>query len=846
MKIESILEHASIDGHLMETFRRKLLVYLRWTISLPAVRILLVTALFHTAADAPASVVRSWSMQHRWPKQTVYYYLDERLDEETGEPWYRKLNEQSEKWTYDQTPELWSVPLEQTVTDGLQMLRWANPGLKFINIGRPDADRFPHAVKFTKRSETSLVGMATATGYSNGQSKRYEIHINKWCHAGIVAHEMMHILGMSHIQCRPDRDTHAIVFTGQTYLEGTPQEFTVPDNVRSGHGNFSLLIGRRMLGAYDFDSIMHYSDSVMKKNPDDESLVRPKVTIGKRINPGPLRGVDDSQPETGIHYFTDNGNGRSYYAQRSHLSAIDRWALREMYYHTYQPETGADFNGDGFADLIVGSASQSAANGRSVRVLYGGAFDSKRWGLNIENVSAATKQFSLRGDEVRHSTELRRENKTVVSYGDFNGDYRMDAVIGRSESGTGAGAVHVIYGAQDNDGRDGRIGLQRHAQGDDLEELEWSGLAGEGLGAAIAVADFNGDGYSDLAVSAPNSRGNESVGNGKFYVHFGSKAGLTTSFDQVLEPRDTAEIAERFGTEIAIGDFNGDGYSDMAVAAPDDDLGAEAISNAGSVFVFRGSEGGLLPTAARLHQGLGSIPDTPEPGDRWGSSLDVADFDADGLSDLVIANHSESIDVGDRTVKRAGLVTVIYGERGDKGIHAQNQRTLSFSLSDVAGDVGTDSGFGYDTAAADFNGDGFSDLAIGSPFQDSQAGLTDVGAVYIVNGGPEGISVASTVEILPSEFKATAPSNGAQIGWSLSNGDFDGNGYVDLVIGMPGQQVDGIASAGQIVVRYHGSPYDSSETPIGRSFPAYVAIDHAAWGAAITAEPRERFGAVLP
>ena len=89
---------------------------------------------------------------------------------------------------------------------------------------------------------------------------------------------------------------------------------------------------------------------------------------------------------------------------RSRLSPIDSWALREMYFHSTNPETGTDFNGDGFADLIVGS-----------QVIYGGVYGSESPGLDSRNVPAANKRLPFAVD-------------TVIG-GDFNGDYRMDAAI---------------------------------------------------------------------------------------------------------------------------------------------------------------------------------------------------------------------------------------------------------------------------------------------------------------------------------------------------------------------------------------------------------------------------------
>lgn len=841
--------------------------HLSATVIFPLWTFLLVSFL-HFESVAFAAVVRSWSMQHRWPQQTVYYYLDDQLDGKTGELWYRKPNQQSDQWTYDQNSSLWGIPLGQVVSDGLAMLRRANPGLKFAKIEKHESGCFLQVVRIRERSETSLFGMATANGYSNGKAKRCEIQINKWCHAGIMAHEMMHILGMSHVQCRPDRDTHAIVFTGQTYLKGTADEFSVPNNLRSGRGNFLPLNGRRMLGAYDFQSIMHYSDSVMKKLLADTSLRTPKVTIGKRIHPGPLRGIEDSQPESGIHYWVENGNGRSYKAQRSQLSPIDRWALREMYYHTYRPETGPDFNGDGFADLILGDASDDAEGGANVvRVLYGGVYHSKTWGLNAENLKGAVKRFVQDRDDGNHArglSQVLRANENpeqkghsnrygaAVTYGDFNGDYRMDAVIGAPGTADNAGSVHVIYGSRDNKGRDGRIGLQLAAtRGDDLMDRRWVGDKGETLGSAIAAADFNGDGFSDLAIGAPNKTVQDQVESGAVYIYFGSKIGVNARSSYMLTQRDisgrfSVDAFDHFGSELAIGDFNADGYSDIAIAAPDDDFENKQIRDAGSVYIVNGCKDGLELTSSWLHQGRATIPDAPEKGDRWGSQMAVADFDADGVQDLVIASHSESVSVGGAAIDKAGVVTVIYGERQGSGVRSDNLRVLAFSQSDIGGTVKAGEGFGHALAAADFNGDGYSDLAIGSPFEDTESGINDTGLVHIINGGRNGLSLSSCSKVLPHDIGAGAKSASIQMGWSLSNGDFDGNGYVDLVIGMPSKNVSGVTAAGQIVVRYNGSPYDGPDTHIGRSFPAYVILGHAEIRNSNDPLPQKRLQPVFP
>ena len=83
-------------------------------------------------------------------------------------------------------------------------------------------------------------------------------------------------------------------------------------------------------------------------------------------------------------------------------------------------------------------------------------------------------------------------------------------------------------------------------------------------------------------------------------------------------------------------------------------------------------------------------------------------------------------------------------------------------------------------------------------------------------------------------------------GWTLSNGDFDGNGYVDLAVGLPGRTDEGIPYAGGILVRYHGSPFDGPDTRIGRSFPDVVTLSLSDFDDAASNRAGDRFGSALP
>ncbi|CAM5354456.1 VCBS repeat-containing protein OS=Streptomyces alboniger OX=132473 GN=CP975_18455 PE=4 SV=1 [Streptomyces alboniger] len=104
------------------------------------------------------------------------------------------------------------------------------------------------------------------------------------------------------------------------------------------------------------------------------------------------------------------------------------------------------------------------------------------------------------------------------------------------------------------------------------------------------------------------------------------------------------------------GDFNGDGYRDVAIGAMSADVGS--VQSAGAVVVLYGSSSGVS-TARKtvITQNSTGIPGTAEYGDRFGSSLAAGDLNADGYADLVVGSQYESI--GDRD--GVGSATVIWG-----------------------------------------------------------------------------------------------------------------------------------------------------------------------------------------
>ena len=171
---------------------------------------------------------------------------------------------------------------------------------------------------------------------------------------------------------------------------------------------------------------------------------------------------------------------------------------------------------------------------------------------------------------------------------------------------------------------------------------------------AAVKSDFNGDGWGDLAVGSLDEDVNGQNSAGGINIIYGSSSGLSknsraNAFFTQDSPGcpETPEAGDQFGFALATGDFNKDGYSDLAVGAPREGLGG--LHEAGIVQIFYGTSGGLRCSASstRLKGGGG-----PDSGDFFGWALAAGDFDQDGDADLAIGSPS---------ISGFGMVTVLNG-----------------------------------------------------------------------------------------------------------------------------------------------------------------------------------------
>ena len=298
-------------------------------------------------------------------------------------------------------------------------------------------------------------------------------------------------------------------------------------------------------------------------------------------------------------------------------------------------------------------------------------------------------------------------------------------------------------------------------------------------------ADFDGDGYGDLAVGVPFEHlGPPEVSDaGTVNVIYGSRSGLsdyaqTWNQNNPIFEIGSAQEDDYFGRVLAAGDFDGDGRMDLAVGVPFEEF--ITLNDVGAVNVLYGSVNGFSEGQV-WYQGYAGVPDMIEAGDRFGSALAVGDFDGDGYDDLAIGTPFEDIENGG-TKGTAGIVHVLYGS--SDGLTATDADLWHQDVDDVEGTAGVGDNFGFALTAGDFDGDGHDDLAIGVP-NDDDAGATTAGLVNVLYGTGDGLSVTGD-EI----WQQIDPEIDDRFGYALTSGDYDRDGYDDLVVGVPYENIE--------------------------------------------------------
>lgn len=321
-------------------------------------------------------------------------------------------------------------------------------------------------------------------------------------------------------------------------------------------------------------------------------------------------------------------------------------------------------------------------------------------------------------------------------------------------------------------------------------------------------ADFNGDGYQDLAVGVPGETLTDAA-EGAVHVIYGGQDGLngdTPVDDQVwtqnrLRNGEISERSDRFGHSLAWGDFDGDGYHDLAIGVPYEDLyddtSLPVVPDAGMVQVIYGSPAGLTSIGTMVfYQSYDAMRDLSEADDRFGWALAARNFGGGPETDLAVGIPGENLGVAD-----AGAVSVIYGS--PTGLTTTGNQFWWQDSPDISGVAEAGDQFGYSLAAANFGNGSLADLAIGVPYEDlDPVTQQDAGTVNVIYGSSTGLTATGNrLWHQDSPDIGGVAEAGDHFGYSLAAANLGNSAEADLAVGVPDEDVND-PDAGAVNVIY--------------------------------------------
>jgi hypothetical protein len=372
--------------------------------------------------------------------------------------------------------------------------------------------------------------------------------------------------------------------------------------------------------------------------------------------------------------------------------------------------------------------------------------------------------------------------------GDVDADGYGDYVVGMPGYDVPAAALKKV---RKNAGRalviSGRTGR---------ELMSFNGaMSGDAAGFSVAGGgDVNDDGYDDVIVGAPQANALGSV-----TVLFGPDGANTHTFYGLQKNAQA-------GAAVALGDVNGDSHADIVFGSPKADHWSKNLVDAGSVSMIDGATLNPFPTifygsVVKAHAGssvkvadVDGLPggeiiigapedDGPVPALKDAGSIAVFKFDnantavipkAFGATSKAAFGHSLATGMLDGDMK-ADIVVGSPGDNSASVLFASGSAPVRKTSAEK------DAGFGHSVAAGDISGDGFADLLIAAP-RDDVVGVSpvkDTGSVSVWYGPDFDV-----------QAKLYGVSRQDYFGAALGAGDIDGNGAVEAIIGVPGQDIE--------------------------------------------------------
>jgi hypothetical protein len=357
--------------------------------------------------------------------------------------------------------------------------------------------------------------------------------------------------------------------------------------------------------------------------------------------------------------------------------------------------------------------------------------------------------------------------------------------------------------------------------------------------AAPDKVDFNGDGITDVAVAAPGATVSGEGQAGYVAVAYGSAAGVKTLYKKVFHQNCTgipgsAEQDDRFGSTVASGDVDGDGYTDLVVGSQGESVGS--LHGAGSLTVLWGGANGL--SGGTVIKGTASYQ-------HIGAAAAVDDFNGDGHLDMATGttvSYGPMSRTGgwtrtdEMTVEVGGPAEELWGrpEFATGDVNGDGISDLVALISHGSGELpyhgprlvqylqGTSAGLseartlkdpsgktldgGRSVAVGDIDRDGYADIVLGRTSEYDMRGTEDVndvgGGIEVVAGTATGPDTTSPRTLIHQDTPGIPGSAEEMDGFgdSVSLGDTNGDGYLDLAIGAGREDVGSAKDAGSVTV----------------------------------------------
>lgn len=323
--------------------------------------------------------------------------------------------------------------------------------------------------------------------------------------------------------------------------------------------------------------------------------------LSRRIKKDHNRDLNgDGYPEIGVAasgYGSSRSRVYAYFGGTNSLQNLSKAIVEgDVANDNCWNHTIADLDLDGYADLIIG-CSMNLGTGR-VGIFYGNPnFSGARLMASAETVitGGPSEEFSF-----------------VKDTSDFNGDGYPDLAVGAANYNSYDGKLYIFYGSASR----WNSMLASSAQ------TILTGVAADSGYGSYAGGDINGDGYDDLVSTSYDFGG----GNGRVYIFYGQStfitSGLSTSANRII---DGEGISAYFGSHPLVADINGDGFGDVIIGAPRNNIATS------KTYIFYGAASGISTTLA----GSANTIITGESNSALGNPL-VGAVTGNGKTDLLI------------------------------------------------------------------------------------------------------------------------------------------------------------------------------------------------------------------